>query len=230
MFEVLVESGTRKRLQLGPRLVSLSFHGSLLALATLGIKQGVRAPASHPIAVPIEIFSAPTPGESPIPQAGTRVDPEVQAAPTDVSTVIPTEIPAPELPRRGTWAGPTAREMAGGGVAGSLGLEGRGVNGTPVRLAGEVDEPVEVLVPARPVYPPRLVSAGIEGVVRVEFVVDTAGSCEPSSVRIVRSSNPAFEASARAAVCEAKYRAGRVRGQPVRQLVQQKIAFRHGVP
>jgi TonB family protein len=98
--------------------------------------------------------------------------------------------------------------------------------GAGILLAGEVDEPVSVLVPARPVYPPALAAAGIAGEVRVEFVVDTAGRCEPGSVRTVSSTNPGFEAAARAAVCEAKYLPGRVARQAVRQLVQQKVAFR----
>ena len=226
MFEVLVESGARTRPPLGPRLASLSVHGSLLVVAALGVEQSVRAPSFGPVAVPIEIFSAPTRGGSPGPQTGTELSTVVPEAPQDVPTVIPTDLPLPEIPGRSTWTTPTAREMAGGGATESIGREGPAAGDIAVRLAGEVDEPVEVLVPARPVYPPRLVSAGIEGEVRVEFVVDTAGRCEPSSVRIVSSTNPAFEASAQAAVCEAKYRAGRVRGQPVRQLVQQKVAFR----
>jgi len=227
MFEVLVESGARQRPPLGPRLVSLSVHGSLLVVAAVTMQSGTRPAAPKPVAYPIEIFSSPARTSGAVEETWAQ-SPTVVPGPTmDVPSTVPPNLP-PELPSPSTWTGPTAREMAGGEPPGRIGLGGGELGLSGVRLAGEVDEPVEILVPARPVYPPLLATAGIEGEVRIEFVVDTAGVCEPASVRVVSSTNPGFEASARDAVCKASYRAGRVRGQAVRQLVQQKIAFRQG--
>ncbi|MBI4501971.1 MAG: TonB family protein [Gemmatimonadetes bacterium] len=74
-------------------------------------------------------------------------------------------------------------------------------------------------------YPDLLRQAGIEGNVIVEVIIDTTGHAEPQSLRIVQSTNKAFELAARDAVVKSLYRPGRVRGQAVRVLVQVPISF-----
>jgi protein TonB len=74
-------------------------------------------------------------------------------------------------------------------------------------------------------YPDLLRQAGIEGNVIVEVIIDTTGRAEPASLRIVQSTNKAFELSAKDAVLKSLYRPGRVRGQAVRVLVQVPISF-----
>jgi TonB family protein len=101
-----------------------------------------------------------------------------------------------------------------------------GARSEEVSLAGEVDDPVAVAKAQPPVYPPAMAAAGISGLVRLEFVVDTVGHCEPGSVRVVSSSHPAFEEPARDAVLKTVYRPARSRGRPVRQLVNQSLVFR----
>ena len=59
----------------------------------------------------------------------------------------------------------------------------------------------------------------------VEVIIDTLGHAEPSSLRVVQSTNKAFELSAKEAVLKSLYRPGRVRGQAVRVLVQVPISF-----
>ena len=74
-------------------------------------------------------------------------------------------------------------------------------------------------------YPDLLRQAGIEGNVIIEVIIDTTGRAEPNSLRVVQSTNKAFEISARDAVLKSMYRPGRVRGQAVRVLVQVPISF-----
>ena len=74
-------------------------------------------------------------------------------------------------------------------------------------------------------YPDLLRQAGIEGTVVVEVIIDTTGHAESGSLRIIQSTNKAFELSAREAVLKSLYRPGRVRGQAVRVLVQVPISF-----
>lgn len=225
MFDVLVESGVQPGHAIGPRLFSVVVHGGLIALAAAGVRGVVPAQPDRPIAVPIDIYTAPA-TSSPPTSGGSVVLPGSIAAPpplapTDVPVSMPPVTPATGLPA----AGLTPQQLAGRQLGQpTFGGEAPGL--PAVLLAGEVDEPVKVLVPARPVYPPALAAAGVPGEVRVEFVVDTAGTCEPASVRVVSSTRPAFEAPALTAVCEARYRPGRVRGAPVRQLVQQRVVFR----
>ena len=94
-----------------------------------------------------------------------------------------------------------------------------------LEIEAVVDEKPERINTLTPDYPDLLRQAGIEGTVVVEVIIDTTGNAEPSSLRIVQSTNKAFEMSARDAVLKSKYRPGRVRGQAVRVLVQVPISF-----
>ena len=92
-------------------------------------------------------------------------------------------------------------------------------------LEAVVDEKPERLSGPPPRYPEMLRQAGVEGIVLLEFVIDTSGRVPEESVKILQSTNRAFEAPARNVIVRSLYRAGRVRGVPVRVLVQQQIGF-----
>jgi protein TonB len=79
--------------------------------------------------------------------------------------------------------------------------------------------------PILPDYPDLLRQAGIEGTVLIEVIIDTTGHSEPASLKVVNSTNRAFELAAKEAVLKSLYRPGRVRGQAVRVLVQVPINF-----
>lgn len=74
-------------------------------------------------------------------------------------------------------------------------------------------------------YPEVLKAAGISGDVLTQFVVDTTGHVEVSTVRVMRSSHPAFTAAVRAALPTWQFRPAAVRGHAVRQLVQMPVFF-----
>ena len=67
--------------------------------------------------------------------------------------------------------------------------------------------------------------AGVEGVVLLEFVIDTSGRVVEESVKILQATNRAFETPAKNVITRSLYRPGRVRGVPVPVLVQQQIGF-----
>jgi len=98
-------------------------------------------------------------------------------------------------------------------------------NEAPVDLS-LVQERPELLAASQPVYPARLRETGVEGVVVVQLVVDTSGRAEPGSLRVMRSSNPGFDAAAVTAIRGALFRPGRVWGRAVRVLAQVPVAFR----
>lgn len=225
MFEVLVESGWKGGAGFGPRVTSFLVHGGLVALAALGVSRSSSGPVSRPVAQPIPFYVETT--EPMVSQGGGgrgvpgTIVGQSPMAPFDP----PTTIPPVGAPLASTRVGPSPQELAGRELFGP-GSGMATVDPSQVLLAAEVDEPVSVRVPALPVYPAQLAAAGIGGEVRLEFVVDTAGHCEPGTVRVLKSSEGAFESAAKSAVCETVYRPGKVRGQAVRQLVQQKVAFR----
>lgn len=89
-----------------------------------------------------------------------------------------------------------------------------------------VQDPPELLTAPTPVYPSLLMTAGIQGRVIVEAVVDTLGRAESGSVRVVVSDNAGFDPAALQAVRDARFRPGRMYGRAVRVLVQVPVVFR----
>jgi len=181
--------------------------------------------------MPREPGGPPAAGDTTIlyvsPQAGRPVSP---LPPTDAATFrvpvppagIPRSIPPIDLtqppfdPRDYPGIGPERRRPQVG--TGSL-------DPTAVFLGSMTDEPpVRVSFPP-PEYPRALQEARIEGIVVLEAVIDTLGHPEPASIKVLSSSNRAFEGAARDALRRALYRPGRVQGQRVRVLVYQPIKF-----
>lgn len=96
---------------------------------------------------------------------------------------------------------------------------------TQVFLEAVVDEPPAAISFPQPDYPRMLLEARIEGQVVLEAVIDSTGHAEPPSIKVVSSTNRAFEAPARDALRKALFRPGRVRGQAVRVLVHLPLRF-----
>jgi len=78
---------------------------------------------------------------------------------------------------------------------------------------------------AAPRYPDILRSAGVEGEVLVQFVVDTTGRVEMESYKLIRSSHDLFDISVHRALQMMLFTPAEVQGRKVRQLVQQPFVF-----
>jgi TonB family protein len=81
---------------------------------------------------------------------------------------------------------------------------------------------------AAPVYPSDLAEAGVEGMVRATYVVDATGRVDMTTIRIISSDHPQFTTSVQTALGEMNFRPAKRRGQPVRQLVEQRFRFQIG--
>lgn len=77
-----------------------------------------------------------------------------------------------------------------------------------------------------PRYPAALMEARVEGAVDVEFVVDTTGRVDVTTVEILNSSHPEFTASVETALSEMKFRPAWRSFRHVRQRVTQRFTFR----
>lgn len=97
----------------------------------------------------------------------------------------------------------------------------------PDRVYAEqvVDAAPERLSCPPPEYPSILREAGIEGQVVIQFVVERDGTVEQPTVQTLSSSHRGFEEPARAMIEGCRFRAGAVRGEPVRTLVQMPVIF-----
>lgn len=136
---------------------------------------------------------------------------------------IPTSIPPINLneqfdPRQFTGVGVELGVAEGIEVGGPVDL-------TQIFVEAVVDEPPERISFPPPEYPRILLEARVEGTVVLEAVIDTTGHAEPNSIKVVSSTNRAFESPAREAMRRALFRPGRVRGQAVRVLVQMPLRF-----
>jgi TonB family protein len=104
--------------------------------------------------------------------------------------------------------------------------EGPPIDGSPVFLASELD--VEVQrdpSSAGPRYPETLRLSNTQGSVVAEWIVDTSGVADTSSLRIVSSTHPLFTDAVRTCLAGMRFQPAELSGQRVRQLVRQEFRF-----
>ena len=235
MLSVLLESRATPSRHLGGTVVSALTHGAVIAVVvalTLPKRDSARrAPDIRP--TPVHFVR---PSESPI-DAGRR--PPRQAAHADdspprpllpmidVPSITPTRIPPidlaqPTLTSDQVLIGHRSRALPGSGDA-----------GIPVGPAGDVtDASAGDLAPRilgralEPRYPATLRSAGIEGRVLAEFVVDTMGRAELATLHFRELANPLFGDAVREALARYRFQPGELAGRKVRTRVAVPFEFR----
>ncbi len=230
MFENLIESKPKKARTWGQAIMSVVVHGVVIVLAvqaTAGaaeVIEKIMADTTFTFLKPPDPPPPPPPQEVP-PDAIVTANPPPQGFQTIMPPdKIPTTIPPVNLNEKFNPDDFSGRGVAGGIAAGVIGGTGP-VLQEETYLQEQVDDPVRPISQPTPRYPPVLQQAGITGRVEMQFVVDTTGHAEPGSFKILRSSNKAFEEPAREAIMKSVFRPARIRGQAVRQLVQQAMAF-----
>jgi protein TonB len=222
VFDTLIVSKPQKkgewRRRLGGSTFSLVahvivFYAAVMVTMNSGVANAGTANDTNMVYLKQEEEKPPEPEAPPPPPKG------FQTLMAPVS--IPTSIPPINLNQ--TF---DPRNFTGVGVelGTAKGVEGA-VDLTQVFLEAVVDEPPASISFPPPEYPRMLLEARIEGSVVLEAVIDTLGHPEPNSIKVVSSTNRAFEAPARDAMRRALFRPGRVHGQPVRVLVRQPLRF-----
>lgn len=225
MLNTLLESGARRstpRRRLAT-VASLVAHTSLIVAAvaaTASPKEGPFVPE-----VIKTVTFDPPPVKSPVVRSAPTTVPAAGVTPIafpDAPVVIPDGIRAPDLSATAT---PDATEF----------MRARDTNApdgeftSPPTNAFEsrfIDEPVIALPGSQaPRYPETLRAVGIQGEVAARFIVDTLGRTEPGSIVILGTSHDLFAASVRDALLRARYAPAKIRGQRVRQLVEQRFLF-----
>ena len=90
----------------------------------------------------------------------------------------------------------------------------------------EVEKPVRVMPhSAFPAYPPVLKTAGREGEVFAQFVVDREGRAVPHSFKVLRSRHPLFSQAVQEVLPRLRFTPAQLSGRPVLQIVQQPFTF-----
>jgi protein TonB len=222
MLDRLVASAPAKSWSLGGTLFSTVFHAALV-FGALRATMGNGGDGLNVTMDTMLVFIQPE-------EQKPETPPEVQLADLPTGFValiapvsIPTDIPPVNLkevfdPRDYTGVG---KERAGGEL-----LQGGGEPAPgEAYIEAMVDEKPEIIASPPLKYPDILRQAGLQGSVLVEAIIDTAGHAEPGSIRVISSTNTAFEISAKDVVLKSIYRPGRVAGQVVRVLVNVPVDF-----
>ena len=227
MFENLIESKPRSPKTLGQTVLSVLLHGLIIfgaVKATQGVAETIK---NRPVDTTMVFLKPPEPPKPPPEQLPPDVIVAANPPPRGFQTVVaPTDIPK-DIPPVDLDQKPfDPRDFTGKGVEGGTGTGvGAPVTGE-VFLEAQLDDPVQVISQPTPRYPPVLASAGITGRVEMQFIVDTTGHVEAPSFKILKTSHPAFAEPAREAILKSVFKPARFKGRPVRQLVQQAVAFK----
>lgn len=226
MLDTLLESRPHSARSIGGTIASVTAHTALIAGALYATAQArVERPDSDKLVRVVYFPDLPSPISMPASQRSATksdvgralrfvapsVNVEIKLPPIDMTGVMPSGDfrpgPITAIPSRG---------VAGGGVSSP---------GSPLR-ADEVERQVAV-VPGSPPprYPETLRSAGVEGQVIAQFIVDATGRAEDGSLRFLRSDNQLFESAVRLALGRMRFVPAQVGGMKVRQLVQMPFVF-----
>jgi protein TonB len=232
VFENLIESKTKGQRTIGQTILSAAIHGLLIfgaVEATRGVAEEIK---NKPVDTTMVFLKPPPPPppppNQPPPDQIVSANPPPKGFQTVVApTDIPKDIPPIDLKEKAF----DPRDFTGKGVEGGKGtgiVGGTGPVSGEVFLEAQLDDPVQPISIPTPRYPPVLQSAGIAGAVDLQYVVDTTGHAEPASFKILKTTHPAFVEPAKEAITKGVFKPAKFKGQPVRQLVQQRISFKVG--
>ena len=79
---------------------------------------------------------------------------------------------------------------------------------------------------AAPAYPVEMLKQGVQGSVVTQYVVDTTGFADTTSLKIMSTTHEQFAAAVRAALPYMRFSPAKVGSKKVRQLVEQEFSFK----
>ncbi|MGH7646583.1 MAG: energy transducer TonB [Gemmatimonadaceae bacterium] len=232
MFTTLLESKPKRDKNPGGAIASVVLHAGLIGLAVaVTLNAGLRSAKEHRQEdVKFVQTKAPPPKPEPPkpPPPQTTVAPpppkgfQVLTAPIN----IPTKIPDVDLSKAVTNEADFSGKGVEGGVAKGV-AGGKGpVNPDQTYFEFQVEKPALAKEDnPRPTYPSMLESAGVEGEVLVQFVIDTLGRADMNTFKVLKSSNDLFTQSIKNVLPRLRFYAAETGGRKVRELVQYPFSF-----
>ena len=219
MFPTLIES-TRKagsKKSFGTGVVSLTLHTAVIAGAVFTTLHAGRSDNSVKVDTTVVLLE-PAQQKPPVEQP-VQLDVPLKGFQTVVvPPVIPSTVPPVDLQEHFD-----PKDYSGTGVEGG---RASGVVPSDNQVYSEaVVEQEPALLSGAPSYPALLASAGIQGRVLLEAVIDTTGRVEPKSLKVVQSASPALEQPSRQWALKALFRPARLQGRPVRVLVHLPVDY-----
>lgn len=235
MSITLIESRRRRERKLGGTAASVLLHAAVITFGVfVTARAGERVANPHTgdlftLLPPLPPPSPPPAKPAPVPTEALASLPRKGFQTLEVPRNIPDELPAIDLSHAIT----NPDDFSGVGPRGGRanGVDDDGIDSG----AGSAYFEYQVEKPAlahdgnpSPRYPSMLERSRVEGEVVVQFVVDTAGRADMSTLEILRSSNDLFSASLQSVLPRWRFFPAEVGGRRVRQIVQ--IPFRFVAP
>jgi protein TonB len=234
MFNNLLESKAKKQKRLGGSITSIIFHGAVIA-ALIVVTANAGIHNEKPKEEKIDFVEVkkdepkPPEPEKPPPPPDVVVAPpppkgfQVLSAPIEIPNIIPDIDLSKKVTDEADFSG---KGVAGGVAKGVEGGKGPVPQGDQPYFDFQVEKPVVMAPGAQgPSYPNMLRSAGIEGQVLAQFVVDTTGRAEMNTFKALKSDNDLFTSAVKVALEKMRFLPAEVGGKKVKQLVQQPFQF-----
>jgi protein TonB len=234
MFNNLLESQAKKQKRLGGSFASIVFHtaivvGLVIVTKNAGIvNEKPKEEKVDFVEVKKDEPKPPEPEKPPPPPDAVASPPppkgfQVLSAPVEIPNVIP-EI---DLSKKVTDEADFSGKGVQGGIAkGVEGGKGPVPQGDQPYFDFQVEKPVVMAPGAQgPAYPDMLRTAGIEGQVLAQFVVDTTGRAEMGTFKALKSDNDLFTTAVKNALARMRFLPAEGGGRKVKQLVQQPFQF-----
>ncbi len=236
MFDNLIETKKKKQRTVGGTIISVVIHAVAIGAAVYGTLNAREAILEKPKAEKVDFVTVKKeepkqePEKAPPPPEVTVAPPppkgfQVLAAPVNIPDVIP-DI---DLSKKVT----DEADFTGKGVAGGVGRGVVGGTGSANNEGAYFEFQVEKTALGdpgnpRPSYPSMLQSAGVEGKVLAQFVVDTSGRADMSTFKVLESSHELFTQAVRQALPRYHFFPAEIGGKKVRQVVQLPFTFALG--
>lgn len=234
MFNNLIESQAKKQKRAGGSFMSLVVHTVIVA-ALIAVTKGAGAVMEEEKVEKVDFVDVkkdepkpPEPEKPPPPPDAVAAPPppkgfQVLSAPIEIPNVIPEIDLSKKVTDEADFSG---KGVAGGIAKGVEGGKGPVPQGDQPYFDFQVEKPVVMAPGAQgPAYPDMLRTAGIEGTVLAQFVVDTTGRADMATFRALKSDNDLFTTSVRNALQRMRFLPAEVGGRKVKQLVQQPFQF-----
>ena len=226
----LIESKRRSQKSVHGTFVSIAIHAGVISLAVYATASAGEVIVKSPVDTVNVIYvappkephgpSEPTPSSwRPARTNGTAIPHEPLPFPTTIPTKLPPITTSTPAIDDGRLFGITEK---GHGV--TTGNNDVG-DGQPL-FASQVEKPA-LARDGNPIpkYPSLLESSRVEGIVLVEFVVDTLGRADMGTFRVLASSNELFARSLEAALPKWRFYPAEAGGRKVKQMVQLPLSF-----
>jgi periplasmic protein TonB len=234
MFNNLIESKAKKQKRAGGTLTSIILHAAVIfGLVVVTKNAGIvnEKPKEEKVdfvEVKKDEPKPPEPEKPPPPPDAVAAPPppkgfQVLTAPVEIPNVIPDIDLSKKVTDEADFSG---KGVAGGIAKGVEGGKGPVPQGDQPYFDFQVEKPVVMAPGAQgPAYPDMLRSAGIEGTVLAQFVVDTTGRADMVTFKALKSDNDLFTTAVKNALQRMRFLPAEVGGRKVKQLVQQPFQF-----